>query len=425
MKYNILILILLPTLAYSQLLDYIVAIVDDEVIVSTTLQQEIQNVTTRLQQQNISLPPAKELKRQVLEKMILTSLQLQLAKRMGLDVEDSSLNEKLRKVATNNNLDLSGFKTKIENEGKNYEQVREQIRKEMIIHRLQQRQVASRVSITEREVDNFLNNKEKQEDTSNEYHIRHILIETPDSPSPEDIQLNKQKAEDAIIKLKQGHNFQTMAVTISDSNQALEGGDLGWMTIGEMPTLFAGVVSKMKIGEIAGPLRDSNGFHIIKLANKNIGEQSIITQNNVQHILLTVNDFISDDDASNHLEELKNRIEQGDSFADLARANSNDSNSAAKGGALDWLSPGDVVSEFEAVINSLKINQISEPFKSRYGWHIVQVLQRRKHNNTEEIIRTEATKQIHQRKINEELQAWLRQLRDEAFINFKLHEFKL
>ncbi|MDM8565021.1 peptidylprolyl isomerase [Candidatus Halobeggiatoa sp. HSG11] len=423
MKYNVLLLILLPTLAYAQLLDYIVAIVDDDVIVNTNLQQEMQDVTTRLQQQNISLPPTKELERQVLEKMVLTSLQLQLAKRIGINVEDSSLNERLRKIAAKNNLDLQSFKTKIEAENRNYEQVREQIRKDMIIHRLQQRQVASRISITDREVDNFLDNKEKQEATSSEYHIRHILIETPDSPSPEAIKISKQKAEDAVAKLKQGHNFQAMAVAISNSGQALEGGDLGWMTIGEMPTLFAGVVNQMKIGEIVGPLRDSNGFHIIKLANKNIGEQSIITQTKAQHILLTVNDFISDDDARNHLEELKARIEQGDKFADLARANSNDSNSAAKGGDLGWLSPGDVVSEFEAVINTLEINQLSEPFKSRYGWHIVQVLQRRKHDNTEEVIRTEATKQIHQRKINEELQAWLRQLRDEAFVSFKLGIF--
>ncbi len=424
MKYNIyLLLIFIPTLTFAQLLDRIVAIVDDEVIVNIALQQEIQGIKTRLQQQNIELPPADELERQVLEKMIVTSLQLQLAKRMGIKVEDSSLNEKMREIAANNNFDLQSFKTKLEAEGRNYEKVREQIRQDMIIHRLQQRQVASRISITEREVDNFLANQEQQGSTSNEYHIWHILLETPDTPSPEEIKAIKQKAEDAVAKLKQGQNFQAMAVAISDSNQALDGGDLGWLTLGEMPTLFAGIMNKIKIGDIAGPLRDSNGFHIIKLANKNIGEQSIVTQTKIQHILLTINDFISDDDARNHLVELKSRIDQGDSFSDLARANSNDSNSTAKGGSLGWISPGDVVPEFEDIMNNLKINQVSKPFKSRYGWHIVQVLGRRKHNNTEQIIRTEATKQIHQRKINEELQAWLRQLRDEAFVNFRLGLF--
>ncbi|MDM8568603.1 peptidylprolyl isomerase [Thiotrichales bacterium HSG1] len=419
MKYNILLLIFIPILTFAQILDHIVAVVDDEVIVNTVLQQEIRNVVTRLQQQNITLPPDEELERQVLDKMILTSIQLQLAKRMGLNVEDSSLNAKLREIAADNDLDLTGFKAKIETEGFDYEQIREQIRTDMIVNRLKQRQVASRVSVTEREVDNFLSNKEKQESTSNEYHILHILIETSDGTSPEDIKVTKQKAEETVDKLKQNHNFQAMAVAISDSGQALEGGDLGWMTIGEMPTIFAGLVNKMKVGEIVGPLRDSNGFHIIKLADKNIGKQSIITQTKAQHILLTVNDFISDSDANEHLKELKARVEQGDDFASLAQANSNDSNSAAKGGLLGWLSPGDVVPEFEEIINSLKINQVSKPFKSRYGWHIVQVLQRREHDNTEEAIRTEATKQIHQRKINEELQIWSRRLRDEAFVKFK------
>ncbi|MFK5969386.1 MAG: peptidylprolyl isomerase [Candidatus Marithrix sp.] len=420
MKNIYLLLIFIPTVTFAQLLDHIVAIVDDEVIVNIALQQEVQNIKIKLQQQNIVLPPVKELERQVLEKMILTSLQLQLAKRMGINVEDSSLNEKLREIATDNNLNLQGFKAKLETEGRNYEQVREQIRKDMIIHRLQQRQVASRISITDREVDNFLANQEQQGLATNEYNIWHILLETPNIPSPEDIQIIKQKAEKIVTELKQGGNFQAMAVAISDGSQALDGGNLGWMTIGEMPTLFSGIVNHMKVGKIAGPLRDSNGFHIIKLAAKNTGEQSIITQTKVQHILLTVNDFISDDDARNHLEELKNRIEQGDSFSDLARANSNDSNSAAKGGALGWISPGDVVPEFEDIMNKLQPNQVSKPFKTRYGWHISQVLERRKHDNTEEVIRTEATKQIHQRKINEELQAWLRQLRDEAFVNFKL-----
>ncbi len=423
MKNIYLLLIFIPTVTFAQLLDHIVAIVDDEVIVNIALQEEVQNIKIKLQQQNIVLPPVKELEQQVLEKMVLTSLQLQLAKRIGINVEDSSLNEKLREIATNNSLDLQGFKTKLETEGRNYEQVREQIRKDMIIHRLQQRQVASRISITDREVDNFLSNKEQQGLATTEYNIWHILLETPDIPSPEDIETIKQKAEKIVTELKQGGNFQAMAVATSDGAQALDGGNLGWLTIGEMPTLLSSIVSNMKAGDIAGPLRDSNGFHVIKLAAKNIGEPSIITQTKVQHILLTVNDFISDDDARNHLEELKARIEQGDNFSDLARANSNDSNSAAKGGALGWISPGDVVPEFEDIMNKIQLNKVSKPFKSRYGWHVLQVLERRKHDNTEEVIRTEATKQIHKRKINEELQAWLRQLRDEAFVNFKLGLF--
>ena len=407
-----------------QLLDYIVAVVNDEVIVKTDLQQELQETEEKLHQQKIAIPSPHELEKQVLERLIMKNLQLQLAERSGIAVEDNSLNEKLRDLAEQNQMDLASFRQRLEREGQNYEQVREKIRSSMILERLQQRQVVSRINVTDREIDNFLANQTQQGTANQEYHLWHILIATPEAPSPEEIEAKRQKAETVLAKLKQGADFQATAVAISDSRQALEGGDLGWLKIGVMPSLFNDTVEQMAIGEIRGPFRDASGFHLIKLVGKRGSEPSIVTQTQVRHILIKTSEFVSEFEAKNRLETLKARIEQGDDFTQLASANSQDSNSAVQGGLIGWVNPGDLVPEFEGVMNNLAPNQISEPFKSRYGWHIVQVLARRQYDNTEQALRTKAARQIHQRKVEEELQAWLRQLRDEAYVEYRLDDLE-
>lgn len=413
-------LLALPAAAETKTLDYIVAVVNDEVIVNTALQQELRAAEKKLHQQNIAIPSYQDLEKQVLENLIMVSLQLQLAERTGIQVEDSRLNESLRKIAEQNNLDLPKFREALEQDGYQYEQVREKLRNDMIINRLQHRQVASRINITEREIDNFLANQVLQGAISNEYHIWHILIATPETPSPEQIEAKKQKANDVLAQLTQGADFQALAVSISDSRTALEGGDLGWLKAGEMPTLFNGVVDDMALGEIKGPIRDASGFHLIKLVDKRGSEASIVTQTQVRQILIKTDELISDLEAQMRLEKLKARIEQGEDFMELARANSADTATAANGGLMDWVNPGELVPEFEEVMNGLSENQVSEPFKSRYGWHIMQVLARRQHDNTEQALRAKAALQIQQRKIEEELQAWWRQLRDEAYVECRL-----
>lgn len=403
-----------------QVLDYIVAVVNDEVIVKTDLQQELQETEKKLHQQKIAIPSRQELEKQVLERLIMTTLQLQLAEHSGIAVEDNRLNEKLRHLAEQNKMDLSNFRHHLESDGQNYEQVREKMRSSMILERLQQRQVVSRVNVTDREIDNFLANQTQQGTANQEYHLWHILIATPEAPSPEAIEAKRQQADAVLVKLNQGADFQATAVAISDSRQALEGGDLGWLKAGEMPALFNDIVEQMTTGEIKGPLRDSSGFHLIKLVGKRGSEQSIVTQTQVRHILIKTSEFISEFEAKNRLETLKARIEQGDDFAELARANSQDGNSAVQSGLIGWVNPGELVPEFENVMNNLAPNQISEPFKSRHGWHIVQVLARRQYDNTQQALRTKAARQIHQRKVEEELQAWLRQLRDEAYVEYRL-----
>ncbi|RKZ41051.1 MAG: molecular chaperone SurA [Gammaproteobacteria bacterium] len=408
-----------PVIAETEVLDYIVAVVNDDVIVNSTLQQELRLILEQWRKKTDRLPPQKDFEKQVLERLIMTALQLQLAKRTGIQVEDSSLNERLREMALKKHQDLQSFRQSIEKEGYSYENMRERIREQLILDRLHLRQVVSRISVTEREIDNFLANQIQQGTINHEYHLWHILIATQDAPSPEDIEASKQKANLVIKKIKQGADWHEMALQFSGSSQAAEGGDLGWRKSGEMPTLFNGVVNNMAVGEIKGPIRNSSGFHIIKLVDKRGNEQSIITQTKVRHILIKTNELVSDLEAKARLEELKFRIEQGDDFVPLARANSEDTTSAANGGLLGWVNPGDVVPEFEKVMSNLSENQVSKPFKSRYGWHLVQVLEYRKHDNTAQALRTQAKQQIRQRKIEEELESWLRQLRDEAYVKYQ------
>lgn len=411
----------LSTFAETEILDYIVAVVNDDVIVNSTLQEEIQLITNEWRQKNRRLPSGKSLEKQVLERLIVNTLQLQLAQRIGITVDASVLNEQLRQIAAQNGETLQSFRQKLEKQGYSYKKFRKKIHDQLIIRRLQRIKVVNRVTINAREIDNFIANQVQQGTVSHEYHLLHILLATPSTPSPAEIKAKLEEAKEVLKKLQQGADFRAVALAVSEGRKALEGGDLGWLKAGELPTIFSRIVNQMEDGEIRGPFRDASGFHIIKLLEKKGGKQSIITQTKARHILIKTNALMSDLDAKSRLEELKYRIEQGHDFAELAKAYSEDMVSAANGGSLGWVSPGDLVSEFEEVMNSLSENQVSKPFKSRYGWHIIQVLKRRKHNNTMKALRNKATQQIHQRKVEEELRSWLRQLRDEAYVEYRIN----
>lgn len=423
--------LLVAAMAENLILDYIVAVVDDDVIVNSAFQEGLRNAEKQLRERKIEIPSRKRLEKQVLDQMILTRLQLQLAERTGIKVEDSQLNERLRKIAEKQKKDLSAFRKQLEQEGHDYQSVREQIRQSMIIHRLEQRQVVSRINISTREIDNFLATQAQQGTADTEYHIWHILIATPEAPSPEEIAAKQQQANKVLTRLKQGADFKAMAIEVSDDPLVLQtGGDLGWMTEGEMPSLLNGVMNNMAVEEIRGPLRNSSGFHLVKLVDKRGNEKSVITQTKVRHILIQTNELVSELEAQSRLAELKSRVEQGHHFDELARAHSDDKTTAGKGGLItistaqggltEWVNPGDMVPEFEAVMNDLSANQVSEPFKSRYGWHIIQVLERRQYDNTEQALRMNAANQIHERKRKEELAAWWQQLRDEAYIEYRI-----
>ena len=421
--FSLLLINLFAAKAETEILDYIVAVVNEDVIVNSALQQELRVELERWQQKPGGVPPRENLEKRVLQRMILDLLQLQLATRTGIQIEDSQLNERLRKIAAQNKTDLASFRKRLETQGFSYKHWREQIRQRLITERLQQRHITNRINITDREIENFLATQAQQGTISREYHLLHILIATPEAPSAEEIELKQRKAEETVTKLKQGADFQAMAVAVSDSRQALDGGDLGWLKAGELPSLFEGLVNKMEMGDIEGPLRNSSGFHIIKLVAKRGGQVSV-TQTKARHILMKTNELMSDSDIEFRLNEIKSRLELGQDFAKLAQSYSEDPGSANKGGSLDWVNPGDMVPEFEAVMKKLADNEISEPFKSRFGWHIVQVLERREHDNSEQALRYQAARQIHQRKAYEELEAWLRELRDEAYIEYRIENFK-
>lgn len=404
-------------------LDHVLAVVNDDVITHSELNAEIATISAQLRQQNTVLPPADILNKQVLERLILKHLQLQLAGSTGIRVDDETLNRAISTIAQQNKLSLAEFRDVLEKDGFSFPAFRERIREEIIMNRLRQRQVDSRVTVTEQEVDNFLSNQRRQGAAgAEEYHVAQILIALPEAASPEQIDKARQKAVEVLKKLRAGAGFSETAVAVSDDQQALQGGDLGWRPASQLPTLFADLVIKMQPGEISELLRSPSGFHIIKLVAKRGETAHVVQQTQARHILIRTNEITLDSDAQTRLQQLKQRIEGGDDFAALATSHSEDPTTAVNGGSLGWVSPGDVDTQFEEVMSSLKPGEVSTPFQTQHGWHIIQVLDRREHDSTREFNRSKAREAIRNRKIEEQTQAWLRALRDEAYVEYKTED---
>ena len=406
--------------AQRETVESIVAVVNDDVITRTELDNRLRAVKDQLKNRPSPLPPDAVLEKQVLDRMILASLQLQLADHNGIRVDDDTLNHTIERIAEDNKLSLSEFRAVLEKEGYDFATFREDIRREILISRVQQRQVNDRIQVTEQEIDNFLAAQRAQGNTGAEYHLGHILISVPDAASAERIQAARQRAEDVLTRLRSGANFQETAIAVSDGQQALQGGDLGWRKLGELPTLFVDPVSQMKTGDVSGLIRSPSGFHIIKLIDQRNEERHIVTQTHARHILIRTDELTGDDAAQAKLRELRQRIENGADFAELARDFSNDTANADNGGDLGWINPGEMVPTFEEQLNKLATGEISQPFKTGFGWHIVQVLERRRHDNTDTFVRSQARNTIRQRKTEEELQSWLARLRDDAYIENRL-----
>ena len=403
-------------------LDRIVAVVENDIIMQSELETRLRTVVGQMQEKGMQLPPSNVLETQILERMILTKIQLQKAEETGIRVDDETLNRTISNIAAGNNVSLSQFKEILEKDGFSYEQFRENIREEIIISRLRQRQVDNRISITTKEIDNALANLEFQGKTETEYLLQHILISLPEAPSPEEEDQALMVATKVLEDLKTGLDFATMASTVSDGQRALEGGNLGWRKKNEIPTIFSTQVATMEKGDISDLIKSSSGFHIVKLADVRSSEKHIIIQTNARHILIKVDELTTPDDAWVKLEQLSIRIEGGDDFAKLAKANSDDKLSAAQGGDLGWSSPGRLVPQFEKVMDELEIGQISQPFETQFGWHILQVLERREFDDTENARREKASETIRRRKSEEAHQNWLRHLRDEAYVEYRLND---
>ncbi len=406
--------------AETQLLDRIMAVVNDDVVLQSELDQEVRSIEQKLAQVGAPDMPGNEIRKQALERLILEKLQLAEARRIGATVDDETLLLAMNNIAKQNGLSLDELAAALQEQGMSMEEYRDELRKEITLQRLRNREVISRIQVTKAEVDNYLAHAEENPGGRDAYHLRHILIATPDGASSEEIAAARKKAEDILQRLKNGEDFAALATRFSAGQQSLEGGDLGWLEAGQVPTLFIKDLATMEKGEVRGPYQAASGFHIIKLEDYKGGDKNIIRQTHARHILIRTDELTSDQDAKNRLDQLYQRIKGGEDFATLARAHSDDKGSAIKGGDLGWVSPGDLVPKFEEVMDALPINGLSEPFRTQFGWHIVQVLERRDHDATEEVKRDKAKLALRKRKADEALQLYLRKLRDQAFVEIRL-----
>ena len=420
-------LLLLSTSAAAEqkLLDRVVAVVNDGVILQSGLDARIQTVESRLNAQGTPLPPADILKKRVLDQLILDRIQLQMAEQAGLRVSDNELNDTMQNIAKRNGYTLDQFQQALASEGLTYKEAREQIRQEMLISRIEQRKVDPRVRITDREVQTYLTSQAGKQHTGEQYLIGHILISVNDFNNTDQVAKAKQKAEDLLAQLKKGADFKQMAVANSDGSNALNGGVLGWRTQEQLPSLIAGVVPNMKVGDVSALLQSPSGFHIIKLLDTRGGKQHIVEQYKVRHILIKPSEILTDAEAHQKIEDIYQRIKKGASFADLARQYSDDPVSGSDGGALGWVSPGEMVPEFEKVMDTTPVGQLSKPFHSQFGWHILEVEATRKKDIGQQLQENEAHQILFRRKYEVELQNWLHEIRSEAFVEFKAPYDKL
>lgn len=400
-------------------LDTIVAVVDDDIITRSELDAALATIEQQARQQNNPLPPRDVLERQVLDRLILNLLQRRAAERNNIVVDDQTVNAALENIARQNNLTLGQLRETIEQEGFSFAKFREDIRQEISITRLRQKMVESRIQVSEREVNNLLTGARANPE-DREYHIAQILIALPEDAPQEQIEAAREKTQEVLEQLRQGADFKRLAMSVSDGRQALEGGDLGWRKADQLPSLFANVVPRLQAGQVSEPIRSPSGFHMVKLLEVKGGQQRVITQTHARHILIKTSEVVSDEDARLYLQRLRERIVRGEDFGELARAHSKDTNSAVKGGDLGWISPGEVARQFEDEMNALQPGEISEPFKTSFGWHIVQVIERRQHDGTLEAQRAAAYEALYKRKSEEEWEQWLRQLRDEAYVEVRL-----
>jgi peptidyl-prolyl cis-trans isomerase SurA len=400
--------------------DGIAAVVDDDVITRAELQSRLQVITKQLRAKGTPLPPMAVLQRQMLERMIIEQLQLAQAKQLGITVDDEELNKVIDRIAEQNKLTLLQFRDALQDEGLSFAAFREEIRKEVIITRLRNNQVAKRIDVSPQEIDHLLETQRRDQSENEELHLQHILISLPTDASPEQIATGRKKVTQLLEELRAGADFATVAISHSAGPKALEGGDIGWRRQAQLPVSFAEALKGLSAGEISKPIRSTSGFHLLKLLEKRGEQRHLVRQVNARHILISTSALISDQEARQRLERLRERILNGEGFAELARVHSADTGSAAKGGELGWADPAIYVESFRDAIAQSQPGEITAPFKSQFGWHILQVEAWRDHDNTEEMERNRAFEALQERKTAEETENWLRNLRDEAYIDVRL-----
>jgi peptidyl-prolyl cis-trans isomerase SurA len=404
------------------IVDRVIAIVNDEAVTQYELDDARRVVQQQLRQQKVQPPAAEVLNKQVLERLITQRALLQQAKEDGVKIDDSQVERAIQRIATENKLSAEEFRKVLAQENIPYAKYRDDIRNEMVVQRLREREVDSKIQVSDAEVDQYLATLKAQNAGETEYRLAHILVTVPEQASADQIENRRRRAEDALRSIRSGADFAQVAAAFSDSTDALQGGNLGWRSGARLPTVFADTVREQKVGTVSGVLRSAAGFHIVKLLEKrNHDDATLVDQTHARHILVRVNELTSEAEAKAKIERMKDRLDSGANFADLAKLNSEDA-SATKGGDLGWLSPGDTVAEFDEAMKKLQPNQVSPPVRTSFGWHLIEVLERRKQDVTIDRARSEAQTAIRQRKADEAFQDWVRQVRDKAFVEIRLDD---
>jgi peptidyl-prolyl cis-trans isomerase SurA len=403
-----------------ELLDRVVAIVNDGVVLNSDLDAEVAAVTERLKEQKLELPAQNVLRQQVLERLVLQEIQVQRAGKAGVKVSDENVNAALQDVAKRNGMTLTQLPEALARQGVDYPTYREEIRREIMLQMLRQRDVLQHIAVTPREIDQFLDKQSRTPSARDEYNVSHILIAIGQEATQAQLDAAAKKANDVYERAKGGEDFAKLAVAYSNSQTAFDGGALGWRKGSELPTFLTDVIAKLKPGEVSEPLRTPTGYHIIRLNEVRGGSQKAEEdQVHVRHILMKTNELADDATVKQKLNTLRDRILKGDDFGGLAQTTSEDPGSAVDGGDLGWAGPGTYAPEFEAAIAPLKDNEISEPFKTQFGWHIAQMLGHRRVDNTQDMKRRQAMEAIRAGKADEETELWLRRMRDEAYVEYK------
>ncbi|MGB1479296.1 MAG: peptidylprolyl isomerase [Marinobacter salsuginis] len=406
--------------AERKLLDQVVAIVDEDVILQTELEARISTITSRLSAQGTALPPRQILEERVLDQLITESIQMQMADRAGMRISDNELNETMANIAERNGMSLAQFENQLAAEGVSYNQAREQIRREMLTSRVQQRQVGNRVRVTDREVENYLESLEARGGNNAQYRLAYIFVSVDDPSDEAEVDAAREKAQRLRNEIASGRDFREVAVAESDASNALEGGDMGWRAEGQLPSLVAPVVPELPVGQPSEVLENNSGFHLVMVMDKRGGEQQqLIQQHRVRHILVRPSEATTDSKAETMIRDLYQQLQNGASFSALAKEYSDDPVSGSDGGNLGWVSPGQMVPAFEQAMLNADIGEFQGPFRSQFGWHILQVQERRQKDISGDVRDAEARQAIYRRKFETELQNWLQEIRDEAFIEFK------
>lgn len=403
-----------------EMLDGVAAIVNEGVVLKSELSRQTEIIAQRAREQSLQLPPPSVLKEQVLERLILEQIQLQRAERVGIQISDQMLNAAIAQVAEDNGISFEQLPELLARDGVNYGEYRREMRKQLVLDQLRRIDVTSRISVAPREIEQCIADLEDNVVVNSEYNLSHILISVPQSATSEQFAEAETEARYVYQQLEQGADFGEMAVRYSDSETGLEGGSLGWRKGDQLPTLFSDVVGPMQAGDYSEPMRAVSGYHIVKVNDvRGVNQRSEIEQMKIRHILITPNEIIDDETAKQRLEDARAQLQSGEDFGELAKLLSDDPGSANSGGDMGWRGPGTFVPEFEQVAKDLEPGVVSEPFQSRFGWHILEVVDRRTYDNTEDLKESNCIERIRNSKLSDESELWVRRLRDEAYVDIR------